>query len=81
MSTSDFDEILKQIDQLSGEQREELISRLEQTRNTIGQANGRSTESLLDVFEKRGIVGSIKDAPADWSSNPDHMNGFGEDDQ
>ena len=37
-------------------------------------------ESLFDSLCRRGLVGCIKDAPADLSTNPKHMEGFGKSD-
>lgn len=80
MSTGDFNEILKRVGELSAQQRAELIDKLE--RAQADTANGDPpSESLLDAFQRRGVVGSIQDEPSDWSSNPDHLEGFGNDDQ
>ena len=36
-------------------------------------------ESCLDLALRLGIIGSAKGLPADLSTNPDHMEGFGRD--
>ena len=79
MSTdpSDFDDILNKFDKLSPEERKELLDRLE--RHQAITANGDSGRSVLDGFKERGLIGSITDAPADWSTNPEYMEGFGKD--
>ena len=74
---SDFDNILKRFDKLSPEEREELIERFERQQATA--PNGGSGRSALDGFKERGLLGSITDAPADWSTNPKYMEGFGAD--
>ena len=74
----EFDEILKRFDKLSRDKREELIDRLEQ-RQTADANGGPPGRTLGDAFNERGMVGSIKDAPPDWSSNPKYMEGFGQD--
>lgn len=33
--------------------------------------------TLYDVLNEAGLIGCIKDAPPDLSSNPAHMEGFG----
>jgi predicted DNA-binding antitoxin AbrB/MazE fold protein len=33
--------------------------------------------SLFDVFNERGLIGAIKDAPPDLSTNPLHYKDFG----
>jgi len=37
----------------------------------------RGNRSLLDVLKERGMVGAMK-GPGDLSTNPKHMEGFGE---
>ncbi len=36
-----------------------------------------SDETLFDVLDEAGLVGIVKDAPPDLSTNPKHMEGFG----
>ena len=72
-----FDDILRRFDQLTPEEREQLIDELEQRRTT--DSTEQPTRSLLDAFNARGLIGSIKDAPPDWSTNPKYMEGFGQD--
>ena len=36
-------------------------------------------ENCLQLAERLGILGSIKGLPADLTTNPDHMEGFGRD--
>jgi predicted DNA-binding antitoxin AbrB/MazE fold protein len=33
--------------------------------------------SLYDAFHEAGLIGCVNDAPADLSTNPKHMEGFG----
>jgi hypothetical protein len=40
--------------------------------------NGRQGESLLDRLSRAGLLGCLTGGPADLSTNPDHMEGFGE---
>ena len=75
---NDFDEIAERFDKLCPEERRELLDRLEQRHETA--ANGdQSGRSMLDGFKQRGLIGSITDAPPDWSTNPRYMEGFGQD--
>ena len=74
---SRFDDILKRFDELTPEEREQLIDELEQRRTT--NSTEQPTRSLLDAFNARGLIGSIKDTPPDWSTNPKYMEGFGRD--
>ena len=36
-------------------------------------------ETCLDIAKRLGILGSAKGLPADLSTNPKHMEGFGRD--
>ena len=78
MATDPYDEILNraQRELNPGQQRklaEELSKRSETTRDSNGD------RSLYDVLDERGQIGSITDAPPDLSTNPKHMEGFGQD--
>ena len=77
MATDPLDDILRRAADLTAEQRVELIRKLQQTAT---QNNGTdSGRTLFDAFNDHGMIGSINDAPADWSTNPKYMEGFGED--
>lgn len=73
-----FEEFFKQFDELTPEERERLLNELELRRAQRPQ-NGEKPKTLFDAFNARGMIGSIKDAPADWSTNPKYMEGFGKD--
>lgn len=75
---NEFDEILERFEKLDPEKRDELIDQLEQRQATTTNSE-HADRTLLDGFKERGMVGSIKDAPADWSMNPRYMEGFGQD--
>jgi hypothetical protein len=76
MSTEPFDEILKRFEELSPSEQERLLNQLEQCQ--AKDRNGRDPpRNLLESFNERGLIGSIKDAPSDWSTNPKYMEGFG----
>jgi hypothetical protein len=66
MSQDSINEIIKQFDQLSPEERHQFIKELVQ-RRTNGNAN--LDRSLLAAFQERGLVGSLKGLPADWSTS------------
>jgi hypothetical protein len=77
MATDPLDDILRRAADLTAEQRVELIRKLQQTAT---QNNGTdSGRTLFDAFNDHGMIGSITDAPADWSTNPKYMEGFGKD--
>ncbi len=49
----------------------------------LGTRNGNnqeSDESLFDALSRDGLIGCIKDAPPDLSTNPKYMEAFGRDD-
>ena len=77
MATDPYDDILKRAAELTPEQRDELIQKLQQQgTQTNGTHSGRT---LFDAFNDHGMIGSITDAPEDWSTNPKYMEGFGKD--
>lgn len=80
MSQESIDEILKRFDELSANERVELLAHLASrpARTNKKAASKKTTsKSLLESFQERGLVGSIKGAPADWSTNPDYLSDFG----
>lgn len=45
-----------------------------------GDRSRPQEDSLYDSLRRRGLIGSVKGAPPDLSTNPKHMRGFGESD-
>jgi len=41
-------------------------------------ANGKHGETLSQRLSRKGMLGCLSGGPADLSTNPDHMEGFGE---
>lgn len=41
-------------------------------------SNGTAGETLSDRLLRKGLLGCLTGGPADLSTNPDHMKGFGE---
>ena len=79
MATDPYDEILRQFEGMSREERQQLLKILgRQYASDASSSNGRT---LADSFRDFGMIGSITDAPADWSTNPKYMEGFGNDSQ
>ena len=76
MSNASFDDILNRAKSLSPDERSRLIEELSKSVGT----NGGDGRTLFDALSDRGIIGSITDAPPDLSTNPDHMQGFGQHD-
>ena len=72
---SELDENLRRVNGFSPEERDELVEELRwcNDRCTNGDQLGRR---VLDDFCARGLVGSVDDAPAEWSTNLNHMEGF-----
>ena len=73
------DERLKQ--NLEAEAREKGVSPSEIVRQVLTEHVRRRVpgESCLDIARRIGLIGSAKGLPADLSTNPDHMEGFGRD--
>ncbi len=40
---------------------------------------GEAEPSAFELAQRAGIIGLVKDAPADLSTNPRHLEGFGSD--
>jgi hypothetical protein len=51
--------------------------RVELISNAPTETNGQRERTLFDVLNERGILGCF-DGPTDLSTNPKHMEGFGE---
>jgi hypothetical protein len=78
MSIGSFDDILKRARQeLSGEERLRLIEALSKTSQSSNGGQGIA-RSLFDALNDRGLVGFMHDGPSDLSTNPVHMEGFGQ---
>jgi len=80
MSTDPFDDILKRFDELSYDEQQALLEKLERSHATVSNGNGTG-KTLLEAMNERGMLGSIKGAPSDWSSNPKYLEGLGKDDE
>lgn len=51
----------------------------EQSSDTVADSSTTSEPlSFYDVFERAGLIGCIKDAPLDLSTNPKYLEGFGD---
>ena len=70
-----FDEILESAKQLSAEEKKRLVQELIKPASPFG--NSRSDQSLGAALRRRGLLGSITDAPPDFGTNPEYMKGFG----
>ena len=79
--SSKVQEILAKVEELTEAERAELLVRLRRTaREDQQQESGSKPRTLFDAFNERGMIGSITDAPPDWSTNPKYMEGFGQHD-
>jgi hypothetical protein len=68
--------LLAQRAQQTGRPWEELLEELFATLPSQRNGNG-PRRTLFDALNERGMIGSF-DGPGDLSSNPKHMEGFGE---
>jgi metal-responsive CopG/Arc/MetJ family transcriptional regulator len=73
------DKRLKQ--ELEAEAREKGVSPSEIVRQALEEPMRQRTprETCLDIAKLLGILGSAKGLPADLSTKPEHMEGFGRD--
>ena len=62
-----------------GELLRELIHEALVERKRNGQAHPPSDEeeTLYEAFNRQGLIGCVEGLPADLSTNPKHMEGFG----
>ncbi|MCA9241522.1 MAG: hypothetical protein KDA37_15035 [Planctomycetales bacterium] len=75
MPSQSYDEILRRAkEELSEAEQKKLASEL---RSHEPQPAG--ADSVYDAMARRGLVGRLTSAPADLSTNPIHMEGFGAD--
>jgi hypothetical protein len=75
MSSRPYDDVLKKAQQLPADEQQRLVREL--SRNAPRQEDGEGT-TLGERLEARGLLG-IAYGPADLSTNPKHMEGFGSD--
>ncbi len=73
MSTERYDDVLKQALGLSADEQEQLIRQLARLAAERKQGNGKT---LGECMEARGLRG-IARGPADLSTNPKYLKGFG----
>jgi hypothetical protein len=45
----------------------------------VENGNGQRQRSFYDALNEAGMIGMVKDAPPDLSTNPKYMEGFGRD--
>lgn len=58
----------------------EALARLreEQSSQLNPAASPENEETAYDAAERLGLIGCVKDAPSDLSTNPKHLEGFGQ---
>ena len=47
------------------------------TISDVSRVTAEAVASCYDLAHKAGMIGALKDAPSDLSTNPDHFQGFG----
>jgi hypothetical protein len=62
-----------------GELLRELVHEalLERKRNGQAHAPSDEEETLYEAFNRQGLIGCVEGLPADLTTNPKHMEGFG----
>ncbi len=51
--------------------------RVRVTITDVTRATTETVQSCYDLAAKAGLIGAVKDAPSDLSTNPAHFDGFG----
>ena len=75
MSSERYDDVLKRARELPADEQEQLIRQLARVAAEKKNGNGKT---LGDCMQARGLLG-MAHGPADLSTNPEHMKGFGND--
>ncbi|MGD9632114.1 MAG: hypothetical protein AB7G28_13675 [Pirellulales bacterium] len=78
MSAGSYQDILTRVrTELTAEEVRRLAHELSAD---TARANGASlgSRSLFDALNERGLIGFMDDAPSDLSTNPQHLEGFGQ---
>jgi hypothetical protein len=81
MPSQEYDEILRRARaELSEEELTQLAAELKRSM-PLAQAvpHSGSLGSVYESMQRRGLIGKLTSAPADLSTNPAHMEGFGAD--
>jgi hypothetical protein len=83
VSTDSFEYLLQRArSDLTAEEQQRLAEQLSlsaEKATALPDKNGETGKSLFDALSERGMIGSIIDGPGDLSTNPQHMEGFGQD--
>jgi hypothetical protein len=83
LSSDAFEDLLHRARaELTAEEQRRLAEQLSQPAKKVKVARDTGSEtvqSLYDALNDRGMIGSITDGPGDLSTNPQHMEGFGQD--
>jgi len=75
MPSESYDDILQKAQGLSVDKQQELIRELSQN---VSREQKHDHGTLGQRMAAHGLLG-VANGPADLSTNPDHMKGFGED--
>ena len=74
MPAKPYRDVLAEARRLSLEEQASLVRELSQRPAT---ATNGPPRSLYEALQSRGLIGCLPDAPADLSTNPRYMEGFG----
>jgi len=58
-------------------QDQEVVSLSVEKRSETGMDSNGAGMTLFESMSKAGLIGCVKDAPSDLSTNPRYMEGFG----
>jgi hypothetical protein len=77
MAANTFEQVLEQARTLTPEEQQQLVRELTQPKLRTHNPDG-SIRTMYDAMAERGLIGFMKDAPPDLSTNPKYMEGFGQ---
>jgi predicted DNA-binding antitoxin AbrB/MazE fold protein len=68
--------VFKPLGPLDLNDQELVLLSVQKVNPEVGEVNNLEP-TLFEVLDEVGLIGCVKDAPADLSSNPRHLEGFG----
>ena len=77
MAANIFEHVLEQARSLSPEEQAKLVRELTMPKPRTHHPDG-SVRTMYDALLEHGLIGCLKDAPPDLSTNPKYMEGFGQ---
>ena len=72
--------VLKPLSPVDLQDQEVVSIVIEKKGNDTASQSSDSGPTLFELLDRAGLIGCVKDAPPDLSTNPQYMEGFGKSD-